>query len=105
VYLARLPTMTQHIQVSLDGAEEGMAWSRDGRTLYFLGPGGTLLSVAVTTFPELRVGKPAPVAAAPTNIRGFEPASDGRVLILYDDQPAGAPLTLVENWSARLGSR
>jgi serine/threonine-protein kinase len=105
VYLARLPTMTQHIQVSLDGAEEGTAWSRDGGTLYFLGPGGTLMSVSVATLPELRVGKPAPVAAAPTNIRDFEPAPDGRVLILYDDQPAGAPLTLVENWSARLGTR
>jgi hypothetical protein len=60
--------MTQHIQVSLDAAEAGATWSRDGRTLYFLGPGGTLISVSVITFPELRVGKPAPVAAAPTNI-------------------------------------
>jgi serine/threonine-protein kinase len=105
VYLARLPAMTQHIQVSLEGAEAGATWSRDGRTLYFLGPGGTLNAVAVTTYPELRVGKPAPVAAAPTNIRDFEPAPDGRMLILYDDQPAGAPLTLVDNWAAKLGSR
>jgi hypothetical protein len=105
VYLARLPAVTQHVQVSLDGAESGGTWARDGRTLYFLGPGGTLLSVAVTTFPELRVGKPAPVAAAPTNIRDLEPAPDGRLLILYDDQPAGAPLTLVENWATRLRSR
>jgi dipeptidyl aminopeptidase/acylaminoacyl peptidase len=104
VYLARLPTMTQHIQVSLDGAEAGATWSRDGRTLYFLGPGGTLISVSVITFPELRVGKPAPVAAAPTNIRDFEPAPDGRLLVLYDDQPAGAPLTLVENWAANVAS-
>jgi len=105
VYLARLPAMTQHIQVSLDGAEAGAVWSRDGRKLYFLGPGGALMSVSVTTFPELRVGKPASVAAAPTNIRDLESAPDGRLLILYDDQPAGAPLTLVENWAARLRRR
>jgi dipeptidyl aminopeptidase/acylaminoacyl peptidase len=102
VYLARLPAVTQHVQVSLDGAERAATWSRDGRTLYFLGPGGTLFSVAVTTFPELRIGKPAPVAAAPTNIRDFEPTPDGRLLILYDEQPAGTPLTLVENWAATL---
>ena len=31
--------------------------------------------------------------------------TDGRLLILYDDQPAGAPLTFVENWAAKLRGR
>jgi eukaryotic-like serine/threonine-protein kinase len=41
VYLASLPAMVKHVQVSLDGAALGLAWSRDGRTLYFSGPGQT----------------------------------------------------------------
>jgi eukaryotic-like serine/threonine-protein kinase len=61
VYLARLPAATTQLQVSLAGAEGArgpLAWSRQGRALYFLGPGGTLLSVPVVTSPELRIGKP-----------------------------------------------
>jgi serine/threonine-protein kinase len=106
VYLARLPAAAKHVQVSLDGADEGdLAWSRDGRTLYFLGVGGMLLSVSVTTQPELRIGKPAPLAAAPKNVRSLDTAPDGRLLLLYDDQSTAAPLTLVENWAARLRNR
>ena len=104
MYLAGLPAAVKHVQVSLDGAEGGLAWSRDGRTLYFLGPGGTLLYVSVATRPELRIGKPVPMAAAPANIRSFDTAPDGRLLLLYDDRSAEAPLTLVENWTARLRS-
>jgi serine/threonine-protein kinase len=105
VYLARLPAMTRQVQVSLDGTEAGLVWSRDGRVLYFVGPGGTLFSVAVTTRPDLRVGRPAPVATAPQNIRDLDTGPDGRLLLLYDDQPASPPLTLIENWAARLRSR
>jgi Tol biopolymer transport system component len=108
VYLARLPAATKHVQVSLDGADGGdgaLAWSRDGRTLYFLGFGGVLLSVSVTTQPELRIGKPTPVAAAPKNVRSLDTTPDGRLLLLYDDQSTAAPLTLVENWAARLRNR
>ena len=109
VYLAQLPAATTQVQVSLAGAEDGtrgpLAWSRQGRALYFLGPGGTLLSVPVVTSPELRIGKPTPVPGAPAHIGGLEAADDGRLLLLYDDQSAAAPLTLVENWTARLQTR
>jgi Tol biopolymer transport system component len=106
VYLAQLPAATTQFQVSVAGVEEGaLAWSRQGRALYFLGPGGTLLSVPVVTSPELRIGKPTPVPGAPAHIGGLEAASDGRLLLLYDDRSAAAPLTLVENWTARLQPR
>jgi serine/threonine-protein kinase len=109
VYLARLPAATTQLQVSLAGAEGGarsaLAWNRQGRALYFLGPGGTLLSVPVVTSPELRIGKPAPVPGAPAHIGSLEAAPDGRLLLLYDDQSTAGPLTLVENWTARLQTR
>ena len=108
VYLARLPGATLQLQVSVAGAERedgAIAWGRHGEALYFLGPGGTLYSVSVVTSPELRIGKPAPVTGAPGHISGLEAGPDGRLLLLYDNQSSSAPLTLVENWKAPLGSR
>jgi eukaryotic-like serine/threonine-protein kinase len=104
VYLARLPGATGERQVSLDGATDsrgGLAWSRTRPVLYFLGPGRVLQSVPVVTSPDLRLGKPSAVPGAPANIVGIEAASDGRLLLLYNDRATGAPLTLVENWTAR----
>jgi serine/threonine-protein kinase len=106
VYLARLPGATGERQVSLDGVSENfrrgaLAWSRTRPVLYFLGPGGVLQSVPVATSPELRLGKPGMVPGAPANISWIEPAPDGRLLLLYNERSTGAPLTLVENWSAR----
>jgi serine/threonine-protein kinase len=108
VYLARLPGVTGERQVSLAGAEytrAPLAWSRKGPALFFLGPGGTLQSSSVVTSPELRIGKPTAVPAAPANIAGLEAAPDGRLLLLYADQSSSASLTLVENRSARSGKR
>jgi hypothetical protein len=68
--------------------------------LYFADAVGILQSVPVVTLPELRIGKPSPVPGAPANIGGIEAAPDGRLLLLYDDRSTGAPLTLIENWSA-----
>jgi serine/threonine-protein kinase len=104
VYLARLPGATGERQVSLGGATESrgaLAWSRTRQVLYFLGPGGSLQSVPVVTSPELRLGKPGAVPGAPANITWIEAAADGRLLLLYNDRSTGAPLTLVENWTAR----
>jgi hypothetical protein len=104
VYLARLPGAAGERQVSFDGANIGrgaLAWSRKRPVLYFAGSDGILQSVPVVTSPELRIGKPSAVPGAPANIGGIEAASDGRLLLLYNDRSTGAPLTLVENWSAR----
>jgi serine/threonine protein kinase/Tol biopolymer transport system component len=108
VYLARLPAAVGHVQVSVAGTEFSLgplAWSRNGRALYFLGTGGTLHSISVATQPVLHIGKPAPVRGAPKEIRAIEAAPDGRLLLLYSDRPADTPLTLVENWTARLETR
>jgi Tol biopolymer transport system component len=110
VYLTTLPGVARQVQISFEGTDEGtdisaahgpIAWSRDGRTLYWLGSGGTLQSVSIGTRPELRIGKPVPVPAAPKNIVGLAAAPDGRLLLLYDDRSEVAPLTMVENWSER----
>jgi hypothetical protein len=104
LYVARLPGVTGERQVSFDGANIGrvaLAWSRKRPVLYFADASGTLQSVPVVTSPELRIGKPTPVPGAPANIGGIEAAPDGRLLLLYNDRSTGAPLTLVENWSAR----
>jgi serine/threonine-protein kinase len=109
VYLARLPAVTAHVQVTGAGSggsvDARVAWNRDGRTLYFLDAAGTLTSAPVETGPELRIGKPSPVAGAPRGIVELDAAPNGRLLLLYDDHMAEAPLTLVENWAALLKTR
>jgi Tol biopolymer transport system component len=109
VYLARLPGMTGHVQVSAAGGrlkENGtVAWSRDGRTLYFINPSLTVTSVPVQTRPELRIGRPAPVPGSPHGVAALETGPDGRLLLLYDEGSADTPLTLVENWTALLRRR
>jgi hypothetical protein len=62
-------------------------------------------SSSVVTSPELRIGTPAVVPAAPPNIIGLDAAPDGRLLLLYDDWSAAASVTLVENWTPRSGKR
>jgi hypothetical protein len=94
--------------VSVAGTEVrvgSLAWSRNGRALYFLGTGGTLHSISVATQPGLHIGKPAPVRGAPKEIWAIEAAPDGRLLLLYSHRPAETPLTLLENWAARLETR
>jgi Tol biopolymer transport system component len=108
VYLAQLPAAVGHVQVSVAGTEFSvgpLAWSRNGRALYFLGTGGTLHSISVATQPVLHIGKPAPVRGAPKEIRAIEAAPDGRLLPLYSDRPAETLLTLVENCTAWLETR
>jgi serine/threonine-protein kinase len=110
LYLARLPGMTGHVQVS--GAGSGgrsvagvLAWSRNGKTLFFLDGAGALYSVPVSTSPELRIGKPMPVAGAPNDIRDVEAGPNGKLLLLDTDHSAESPLTLVENWASMVRRR
>jgi hypothetical protein len=105
---SRLPGVIGERQLSFQIAINSrgpLAWSRRRPVLYFLGPGGVLYSVPVVTSPELRIGKPTRVPGGPATITRIEAAPDCRLLLLYAVQSSGAPLTLVENWAARSGTR
>jgi dipeptidyl aminopeptidase/acylaminoacyl peptidase len=109
VYLARLPGVTGHVRVSgtaaLNLIDGGLAWGPDGKKLFFLDAAGKLFWVPIATSPELRVGKPTPVAGAPKDIFDMDVAPNGKLLLLYEDRSREAALTLVENWVSRVRRR
>ena len=103
LHVARLPSGKSDLQVSeslLNGGTSNteIAWSRDGRTLYFIAASGTLMRASIDDGPDLRAGKPEPVPGAPGNLSSVDVARDGRLLLLSVNPSAPTPLTFVQNW-------
>ena len=83
-------------------------WRSDGRELYYLSPSGAMMaaSIAVT---GTSVAPGAPVALFPTRVfgggtdgglaRNYDVTRDGRLLINTVLGEAGAPITLLLNWT------
>jgi Tol biopolymer transport system component len=74
-------------------------WRSDGRELYFLAPGGKLMSVPVAAdgtpqAPELLF--------TVTSAVDFDPGPDGRLLIQVAEQSSEPVIHLLINWPARL---
>jgi eukaryotic-like serine/threonine-protein kinase len=88
-------------RISSDGGTKPR-WRRDGSELFFLAPGGRLMSV------PMRAG----VAAGPPKLLfqvntlvDFEPASDGtKFLAQLQERSLDPPVHLLVNWRARLES-
>jgi Tol biopolymer transport system component len=72
VYIQAYPASGGKWQVSTHGARDA-EWSRDGKVLYFLSPGGSLWAVDVSLGPALEIGSPKLMLTG----------------ILIDDNPAG----------------
>ena len=102
--VARLPSGKSDLQVSeslLNGggtATTPIAWSRDGRTLYFIAASGTLMHASIDDGPDLRAGRPEAVPGAPGNLASVDVARDGRLLLVSVNPSAPTPLTFVQNW-------
>jgi serine/threonine protein kinase len=93
-------------QISPSGGAQP-AWRRDGKELYYIAPGGMMMSVAVkSTATGLEPGVAVPLFQ--TNTRGslhYDIAADGRFLIntiTDEDSAASEFLTVVLNWTAGL---
>jgi hypothetical protein len=57
-------------------------WSRDGREIYYLGPGGQLMSVEANSDGVLRLGVPRLLFHAPTADKPFEVTPGGKEFIM-----------------------
>ena len=100
IYVQRFPAGGDRVQVSTDGGRQP-AWSRDGRELVFRQV-DTMLAAAMTTGPDARVGRPAPLFTRRVEL-GTGIAADGRFLGLQRDPGAPpAPAHVVLNWSEEL---
>ena len=93
--------------VSRDGGVEP-GWRRDGKELYYIGPGGKLMAVAVSGSSAFQAGIPeglftAPVPSVPT-VRRWDVTPDGKRFLMSSlaNENRMAPVTVVLNWEVRL---
>jgi Tol biopolymer transport system component len=108
IVVQSFPTPTRTRPVSIDGGVQPR-WRADGRELYFIGPGKTLMAAPVTAFGStFEVGKP--VALFSTRIVSgriadihaqYAVSRDGRFLINETTDVRTAPITLILNWVPR----
>jgi eukaryotic-like serine/threonine-protein kinase len=108
VYVVPFPGRGGRWQISNNGVSmggvAGLAWSRDGKQLYFRDAAGGLMSVdAQPQGNEFHAGLPRQIFSAPGGVRPLDAAPDGRILVMVQaDQEVSPPITLVMNWDAEL---
>jgi Tol biopolymer transport system component len=100
VYVRAFQGSSVSTRVSKDGGTRPR-WSRDGKELFFLAPGGRLMSASMN-----------PVAGVPrllftaADAVDFEPGPDGsRFIMQLEERRADPPIHLLINWPARLAHR
>jgi hypothetical protein len=94
-------------QVSLDGGLFA-AWRRDGKELYWIGPGGRMMAAPIIVKgATLESGPPVELFQPPvfgggldvnTGGRQFDIAPDGRFLINTVKEGSATAITLLQNW-------
>jgi len=112
VYLDAFPTPRGAKRVSSSGAGSianaaFVAWRKDDRELYYLGPDGrTVLVCDVTLGSDPKIGVPKQLLELPPEPWGICAASDGdRFLVLLPVGQRPAPFTVVQNWTRQLQSK
>jgi Tol biopolymer transport system component len=108
VYVVPFPGPGGRWQISNNGAGPGgipaIAWSRDGKRLYFRDGAGGLMAVDVQPQgSEFHSGLPRQIFMAPGGVRPIDTAPDGRILVaLQAEQEIASPITLVLNWDVEM---
>jgi dipeptidyl aminopeptidase/acylaminoacyl peptidase len=101
IYVQRFTSDGAKVHVSARGGDLAV-WRKDGRELFYISPGGMLMSVAVSADGAApRFGTPAPLF----NIGiSYDVSADGqRFLALTPvDEREASPMTVVSNWQALL---
>jgi Tol biopolymer transport system component len=108
VFVSSFPVSRGKWQVSLEGGDLP-SWRKDGREIFYIAPDSRIMAVEViasTTFARGQTTRlflaPVSTGAGPT--LDFDVSSDGTRFLVNAlvDQGAGAPITVVVNWTAAL---
>jgi hypothetical protein len=81
-------------------------WRADGKELFFLAPGWTVMSAGVIFQPDLEISKPVALFQATMadivqgTISPYDVSPDGQRFLIISPQTKPVPLTLVQNWQA-----
>ncbi len=90
-------------QISVQGGQNPR-WNPNGRELLFMGREGKLMSVAITTQPELRVGTPRALFDLEGALLG-DIAPDGERFLMIREEESGTQINIVLNWFEELKER
>ena len=109
VYVVPFPGPGGRWQISNNGVTMGVsgsaiAWSRDGKQLYFRDTTGPLMAADIQVQgSEFHSGLPRQIFTSPGGVRPIDTAPDGRILVMVQaGQEISSPITLVLNWDAEL---
>jgi Tol biopolymer transport system component len=107
VYVVPFPGRVGRWQISSNGVTmnvPGVAWSRNGKQIYFRDAAGGLMVVDVQPQgSEFHSGVPRQIFTAPGGVRPVDEAPDGRILVaLEPEQGFASPITLVLNWDVEM---
>ena len=104
IYVRPFPGSGARVQVSDKGGTEPI-WARDGRSLYYRGPVGEVIKVAVTTGASFSIGAQSVVLTGDyltdSSHPNWDVAPDGRLLLLKR-AGAEAQTIVVHNWGREL---
>jgi serine/threonine-protein kinase len=112
VYVRPFPDVDARKRQISSGGGSTPVWARSGRELFYMAPGGRMMSVAVKTQPTFSSSAPTKLFegsyVSPTEARHFDVAPDGQrfVMIKQSGGTGDAPrLIVVENWFDELKRR
>ena len=82
VYVVGFPSLNGRWQISANGGRSPV-WSRDGRELYFIGNGSSLMAVEIKSGAQFQAGIPKPLFDVPLEPAStkYDVSADGRFLI------------------------
>ena len=107
VYVTTLPSGESSIQISTEGGSSPR-WRDDGEEIYYVAPGGTVMSVALRVGADLDADRPSALFQVPNLAADFgyqyDVTGNGeRFLLNIQVEPeAPPPITVVVNWTAEL---
>jgi eukaryotic-like serine/threonine-protein kinase len=107
IYVQRFPGPGGKWQISMSGGTQPR-WARGGKELFFIAPGGKIMSVEIQTSTIVEAGTPQLLFSATLkNAPGppYDVSSDGQRILLnrpIEEAASSPPITLVQNWTALL---
>ena len=107
IYVWPFPSGSGQFQISQGGGSQPR-WRADGKELFFLAPGGTMMAVAIDTTRQFDVGVPRvlfrKVGLVSVPGRAYDVSTDGKrfLLNLPPEQAAPTLITVVVNWLATI---
>jgi Tol biopolymer transport system component/predicted Ser/Thr protein kinase len=107
IYVQPFPGPGGKWQISTSGGTQPR-WARGGKELFFLAPGGKIMSVEIQTSSIVEAGTPQVLfSTVLKNAPGppYDVSSDGQRILLnrpIEEASSSPPITLVQNWTALL---